>query len=36
MELSLASYSKNSTFIWLCFAAWVFVLLYTFMPLLFA
>lgn len=36
MELSLAAYTKHSAFLWICFGVWVFVLLYTFMPLLFA
>ncbi len=35
MELSLASYAKNSTYLWICFALWIFILFYTFMPLLF-
>lgn len=36
MELSLASYGKNSVFLWICFGIWIVVLIYTFLPLLFA
>jgi hypothetical protein len=36
MELSLAPYAKNSTYIMICFAIWVGIVLFTFMPLLFA
>lgn len=35
MELSLAAYAKHSTFLCICFAIWIFVVLFTFMPLLF-
>lgn len=35
MELSLAAYAKNSTYLCICFALWVFVVVFTFMPLLF-
>lgn len=35
MELSLAPYAKYSPFLWICFALWIFVLLFTFLPLLF-
>ncbi|KAJ1390979.1 hypothetical protein B484DRAFT_459536 [Ochromonadaceae sp. CCMP2298] len=36
MELSLVPYAKHSTLILVCFALWVGVVLFTFMPLLFA
>eukprot|EP01039_Chlorochromonas_danica_P011686 gene11686-13114_t len=35
MELSLAAYSKHSTYICICFVLWICVVLFTFMPLLF-
>jgi hypothetical protein len=35
MELSLASYTKHSTFLWICFFLWICVVIFTFMPLLF-
>lgn len=35
MELSLASYSKHSTFIWICFLIWICIVIFTFLPLLF-
>lgn len=36
MELSLASYAKHGTALWVCFGVWVLIVLFTFMPLLFA
>eukprot|EP01038_Epipyxis_sp_PR26KG_P011343 gene11343-15208_t len=36
MEISLASFGKHSTFLWICFALWIFVVLFTFMPFLFS
>lgn len=36
MELSLSPYTKHTTFLWLCFAIWILVVIFTFMPLLFA
>jgi hypothetical protein len=36
MELSLASYAKHGTALWICFGVWVLIVLFTFMPLLFA
>jgi hypothetical protein len=35
MELSLANYSQHTCFLSLCFFLWVFILVFTFMPLLF-
>lgn len=35
MELSLAAYTKHSTYLWLCFALWICIVLFTFLPLLF-
>jgi hypothetical protein len=36
MEISLAPYAKNSTYIVICFVIWIGVVIFTFMPLLFA
>lgn len=36
MELSLASYGKHSGVLWCCFALWLLIVLFTFMPLVFA
>lgn len=36
MELSLASYAKHGAALWVCFGVWVLIVLFTFMPLLFA
>lgn len=36
MELSLASYGKHSGVLWFCFALWLLIVLFTFMPLVFA
>jgi len=36
MELSLASYGKHSGILWFCFAIWLLIVLFTFMPLVFA
>jgi hypothetical protein len=36
MELSLAPYAQNSTYITICFVIWVCIVLFTFTPLLFA
>lgn len=35
IELTLAKYSKHSLLLWACFIVWVFILLYTFLPLLY-
>lgn len=36
MELSLAAYGKDSRILWLCFSIWLFIVLFTFLPLVFA
>lgn len=35
MELSFASYAKHSNALWFCFAVWLIIVLFTFMPLVF-
>ena len=35
MELTLANWTKHSLFLWVCFAIWVLILLYTFLPILY-
>ena len=35
MEISFSSYSKHSHILWVCFAMWLFIVLFTFSPIIF-